>query len=177
MRSVEKDWLPFTAEIQACQQNVSNWRHLNQPGQPQSYLFRSQKHLCMSLHANSLAQLFSSSPPCGFFALLLHVFEAWLSNMQWSHCSRMEIGFGLVGLSSAYGCLSMRWAVRDTTILLLCMWYEEVSALVSRTMANPVPYFSVNPCATEKKDPFPPKRLFQPIPKYWWKSSCIQADR
>lgn len=55
--------------------------------------------------------------------------------------------------------------MRDTTILLLCMWYEEMSALVSRTMANPVPYFSVNPCATIKKGSFPSQALVPTHPK------------
>lgn len=63
VKSVEKGWL--AEEIWECQQNASDWGDLSQPGQLWSYLFRAQKHLCMSLHVDSLAQLFSSSPaPC-----------------------------------------------------------------------------------------------------------------
>lgn len=109
----------------------------------------------MALHANSLAQLLSASPPCGFLAPLLHVFEVLLSNMQWNHIWRWRSsGFGLVVLSSGYGCLSARWAVWDTAVRLRCMRHEEVSTLVSRTMTTPVPEFSVNPWATEKYDSF-----------------------
>ena len=81
-RSVEKNWLAFMEEIWAYQQNASDYRDLNQPDQPQSDSFRSQKHPSVALHANSLAQCLSVSPARGFFALLLYVVEVLLSNMR-----------------------------------------------------------------------------------------------
>lgn len=119
MRSVEKGWL--AEEIWECQQNASDWGDLSQPGQLWRYLFRAQKHLCMSLPLDSLAQLFSSSSAslyC-FFVSLRHGFQM---SSEIAYLGWRSSGFGLVVLSSAYGCLSARWAVWDITILSLCMW-------------------------------------------------------